>query len=89
MLAQEHPDLFQKAVEYEQNHADGRTSTWTQGEILLELLDRKDQIIANHEKAMAKQQQSLQRQHLADVLASVLDEEDEEEDALPCLACHI
>ncbi len=86
MLAQEHPDLFQKAVEYEQNHADGRTYTWTQGETLLELLERKDQIIANHEKAMTKQQQTPQRQHLADVLASVLDEED---DPLPCLACHI
>ncbi|MDB9314131.1 phosphoadenosine phosphosulfate reductase family protein [Spirulina sp. CS-785/01] len=31
-LAEEHPDLFAKAVAYEQEHADGRTYTWTQGE---------------------------------------------------------
>jgi 3'-phosphoadenosine 5'-phosphosulfate sulfotransferase (PAPS reductase)/FAD synthetase len=86
MLAQEHPDLFQKAVEYEQNHRDGRTYTWTQGETLLELLQRKDQIIAEHQKAMQRQQQSLKNQPLAEVLAAVLDEED---DTLPCLACHL
>jgi 3'-phosphoadenosine 5'-phosphosulfate sulfotransferase (PAPS reductase)/FAD synthetase len=86
MLAQEHPDLFQKAVEYEQNHRDGRTYTWTQGETLLELLERKDKIIADHEKAMAKQVQERPNQSLADVLETVLDDEDE---TLPCLACHL
>jgi 3'-phosphoadenosine 5'-phosphosulfate sulfotransferase (PAPS reductase)/FAD synthetase and related enzymes len=86
MLAQEHPGLFQKAVEYEQNHRDGRTYTWTQGETLLELLERKDQIIADHQKAMQRQQQSLKNQPLAEVLAAALDEED---DTLPCLACHL
>lgn len=86
MLAQEHPDLFQKAIEYEQNHRDGRTYTWTQGETLLELLERKDQIIADHEKAMASQAKKKPNQSLSDVLAAVLDEE---EDELPCLACHL
>jgi hypothetical protein len=86
MLAQEHPDLFQKAVEYEQNHRDGRTYTWTQGETLLELLERKDQIIADHEKAMAKQAREKPNQSLSDVLAEVLDDEDS---SLPCLACHL
>jgi hypothetical protein len=86
MLAQEHPDLFQKAIAYEQNHRDGRTYTWTQGETLLELLERREQIIADHEKAMTRQQQNLKNQPLADVLAIVLDEED---DTLPCLACHL
>ena len=28
-LAEEHPDLFAEAVRYEQEHADGRTYTWT------------------------------------------------------------
>lgn len=56
MLAQNHPDLFAKAVEYESNHQDGRTYTWNQGETLLELLERKDEIIANHEKAIAREQ---------------------------------
>lgn len=85
MLAQEHPDLFQKAIDYEQNHRDGRTYTWTQGETLLELLERKDQIIADHEKSMAKQAREKPNQSLSDVLTEVLDDED---DALPCLACH-
>jgi hypothetical protein len=86
MLAQEHPDLFQKALDYEQNHQDGRTYTWTQGETLLELFGRKDQIIADHEKAMARQAQEKVNQSLSDILASVLDDEDE---TLPCLACHL
>ncbi len=86
MLAQEHPDLFQKAVDYEQNHRDGRTYTWTQGETLLELLERKEQIIADHEKALARQAKDKPNQSLAGVLATVLDDED---DALPCLACHL
>lgn len=86
MLAQEHPDLFQKAIEYEQNHRDGRTYTWTQGETLLELLERKDQIIADHEKAVAKQAKEKPNQSLSDVLETVLDDEDE---TLPCLACHL
>ena len=55
MLAQEHPELFQKAIEYEQNHKDGRTYTWIAGEPLLELLKRKDEIIANHQQAMARE----------------------------------
>jgi Phosphoadenosine phosphosulfate reductase family len=86
MLHQHHPDLFAKAVQYEQQHKDGRTYTWNQGETLLELLDRKDQIIADHQKALAKQQQNRQRQPLVDALAAVLDQED---DTLPCLACHL
>ncbi|MCA1994999.1 MAG: phosphoadenosine phosphosulfate reductase family protein [Coleofasciculus sp. S288] len=86
MLAQEHPDLFQKAVEYEQNHRDGRTYTWTQGETLLELLERKDQIIADHHKAMARAAQQKPDRPLVEALEAILDEED---DTLPCLACHL
>ena len=86
MLAQEHPDLFAKAIEYEQNHADGRTYTWTQGETLQELLARKDEIIANHDKAMNKTKKAAPNRPLAEALESVLDDED---DGLPCLACHL
>lgn len=86
MLAQEHPDLFQKAVDYEQNHRDGRTYTWTQGETLLELLTRKEEIIAEHLKAMAKEEGKTSKQSLAQVLENVLEEQDE---GLPCLACHL
>lgn len=86
-LAEEHPDLFAEAVEYEQNHSDGRHYTWTQGETLLELLERKEEIIAEHEQAMVREEQkSPANRSLVEVLESVLDEED---DALPCLACHL
>jgi hypothetical protein len=86
MLAQEHPDLFQKAVEYESNHADGRTYTWTDGESLLQLLKRKDEIIVQHEKSMAKEKKAVPNRPLAEALAEVLDEED---DSLPCLMCYL
>jgi len=86
MLAQEHPDLFAKAIAYEQNHSDGRTYTWTQGETLQELLARKDEIIANHQKAMVREQQVTPNRPLMEALAEVLDQED---DTLPCLACHL
>lgn len=86
-LAEEHPDLFAEAIEYEQNHENGRHYTWTQGETLLELLERKEEIIAEHEQAMVREEQkSPANRSLVEVLESVLDEED---DALPCLACHL
>ena len=86
MLAENHPDLFEQAVAYEENHRDGRTYTWTQGETLRELLARKDDIIAKHEKAMLKEAHKSSHQPLAEALESVLGEEDI---ALPCLACHL
>jgi 3'-phosphoadenosine 5'-phosphosulfate sulfotransferase (PAPS reductase)/FAD synthetase len=84
MLAQEHPDLFQKAIDYEQNHKDGRQYTWTDGETLLELLARKEQVIADHEKALLRKSKESRNKPLAEVLESVLEEEDED---LPCLMC--
>jgi 3'-phosphoadenosine 5'-phosphosulfate sulfotransferase (PAPS reductase)/FAD synthetase len=88
MLAEEHPDKFAEALKYEQEHKDGRQYTWNEGETLLELLERKDEIIAQHERAMARKQKesAWKKQSLAQVLDSVLDEEDDE---LPCLACHL
>ncbi|MBE9205891.1 phosphoadenosine phosphosulfate reductase family protein [Nostoc sp. LEGE 06077] len=86
MLAQEHPDLFQKAVKYETNHADGRIYTWTDGESLLLLLARKDEIIAQHEKLMAKEKKTAFNPHLAEALDKSLNQE---KDDLPCLVCHL
>jgi len=85
-LSEEHPDLFQKALDYEQNHSDGRTYTWSDGESLVQLIARKEQIIIDHEKAMARQQQKKPNQPLAEALETVLDDEN---DTLPCLACHL
>lgn len=86
MLAQEHPDLFQQAISYEENHSDGRTYTWTQGETLRELLARKEEIIANHQKAIAREKKASPNRPLAEALEVVLDEEG---DDLPCLVCHL
>ncbi|UIE39122.1 phosphoadenosine phosphosulfate reductase family protein [Leptodesmis sichuanensis] len=86
MLQETHPDLFARAVDYESQHKDGRTYTWTQGETLLELLERKDQIIADHQKAMAREAQRQPDRPLVESLEAILDEED---DTLPCLACHL
>ena len=86
MLAEEHPDLFAEAVEYEQNHADGRTYTWTEGETLMELLGRKNEIIDNHRRNSSRQQVSSTSSLLADVLDRALEVEDDTE---PCFACHL
>jgi 3'-phosphoadenosine 5'-phosphosulfate sulfotransferase (PAPS reductase)/FAD synthetase len=85
-LAEEHPDLFEEAVRYEQEHADGRTYTWTEGETLLELLKRKDHIIAEYQRATTNRKESENNHSLAELLSDVLDDED---DSLPCLACHL
>jgi 3'-phosphoadenosine 5'-phosphosulfate sulfotransferase (PAPS reductase)/FAD synthetase len=85
MLAEEHPDLFAEAVRYEQEHSDGRTYTWTQGETLLELLERKDEIIADHHKALEREKKQSNHQSLAQVLEKVFEDDDE---MMPCLLCH-
>ena len=85
MLAEEHPDLFAEAVRYEQEHSDGRTYTWTQGETLLELLERKDEIIADHHKALEREKKQSSHQSLAQVLEKVLEQQDED---VPCFACN-
>lgn len=86
MLAQEHPSYFEQAVKYEQEHSDGRNYSWTEGETLIELLARRSEIIAEHEKAITKEKQAVPNRPLSEVLASVLDEEN---DDLPCLVCHV
>ncbi|NEQ47455.1 MAG: phosphoadenosine phosphosulfate reductase family protein [Leptolyngbya sp. SIOISBB] len=83
-LSEEHPDLFKKAIEYEQNHKDGRQYTWTDGETLLELIARKEQIIFDHEKAMLRKAKESPNKPLAEALETVLDEDD---DLMPCLMC--
>jgi 3'-phosphoadenosine 5'-phosphosulfate sulfotransferase (PAPS reductase)/FAD synthetase len=88
MLHERHPDLFQKAVDYEENHSDGRIYTWSQGESLLDLIKRRDDIIADHEKALARQQPPTSNLKLLDALKleGALEEDD---DTLPCLSCHL
>jgi 3'-phosphoadenosine 5'-phosphosulfate sulfotransferase (PAPS reductase)/FAD synthetase len=86
-LAEEHPDLFAQAVAYEASHSDGRRYTWTQGETLLELVARRDAIIAEHERSVARMRgRALPNAPLAEVLAATLDDED---GGQPCTVCHV
>lgn len=86
MLHENHPELFEQAVYYEHEHKDGRKYTWTDGETLSELLERKDEIIADYERSEKRKDEFLAKTPLADALESILDEEDFE---LSCLMCHL
>lgn len=85
-LAEIHPDLFEKAKQFEQEHSDGRTFTWNENETLEELIARKDLIIADHKRAMNRKKEAAPNKPLVDIFASVLDDEDDDE---PCLVCHL
>lgn len=84
-LAEEHPDLFAQAVQYEEAHKDGRRYTWTANESLTELLARREQIIADHERSRTRLMQLQPNRPLAEVLAEALD--DDESDG--CTVCHV
>lgn len=99
-LADHHPELFAKAVSiekkvladagsdgdasYEEFAMHGRNYTWSEGETLQELLDRRDQILQRHRQALELARQNRRNLPLLDVLATALDEED---DSLPCVIC--
>lgn len=91
-LAERHPDLFAKAVAYEnkqgKNHGEHgmkeRTFTWSQGESLLELIERKDEIMAKHEVAMSRAKSKRKNIPLIEVLADALDDDD---DSSACQIC--
>ena len=84
-LSEIHPDLFEKAVRYEQEHVDGRKYFWNQEESLLELIDRKDQIITDHKRAMSIKKKGFPNRPLVDVLESVLDDENDD----LCFVCNL
>ncbi len=84
-LSEIHPDLFGKAVKYEQEHVDGRKYFWNQEESLLELIDRKNQIIADQKKMIDQKKRNLPNRPLIEVLDSVLDDETEDF----CFVCNL
>lgn len=91
-LSEEHPDLFAQAVAYEDKAGYESTAmkerryTWSAGESLRELLERKDEIKAKHAIAMAKQAKVQANRPLVEALTDALNEED---DTLGCQICHI
>lgn len=91
-LAERHPDLFERAVAYEEKvdyeatAMKGRTYTWSGNETLVELLDRKEVIKRRHEENLLRERAGRRNVPLVEVLADVFDDED---DAQGCLACHL
>jgi hypothetical protein len=101
-LADRHPDLFERAVaiekkvligtgagqdaNYEDNAMQGRAYTWTSGESLTELLERRDEILARHEQAMERESKKRHNRPLIEVFAEALDSDD---DSDACAVCSI
>ena len=101
-LADRHPELFERAVAIEQKMlldagASGsadytdvamktRTYTWSQGELLPDLLARRDEIIERHELALDRAKSKRKNIPLFEVLAEALDDDD---DTQACTVCSI
>ncbi|MEV0712733.1 phosphoadenosine phosphosulfate reductase family protein [Nocardia aurea] len=92
-LADRHPDLFQKAIEYEDKvryqatAMQGRDYTWSQGESLNELLARREEIEERHQVAMERAARRIKpNRPLLEVLSDALDEDDDE---AGCAVCHV
>lgn len=91
-LAERHPDLFEKAVAYEDKVSweakamEGRQYTWSGSETLRELVERREEILARHQATMQREASRKRNRPLLEVFADVLDEED---DALGCNVCHV
>jgi len=99
-LAERHPELFERAIAIEQKvlqdagvngHADftdqamrGRQYTWSGGETLVQLRNRKGEILQRHEAAIARKAKTQTNLPLVEVLGIALDDED---DTDPCLVC--
>lgn len=99
-LAERHPDLWEKAkaienkvmkdagadgdASYDDFAMKGRQFTWSGGESLADLLDRRDEIMERHEQAQERSKSRLVNAPAWDVLASALDDDD---DADQCTVC--
>lgn len=92
-LKDRHPELFEKAVAYEEKvrHQDtamqGRDYTWSQGESLHQLIERREDIQAKHEANLARAAKRVKpNRPLLEVLSDALDADDDE---AGCSVCHL
>lgn len=91
-LAEHHPDLFDRAVAYEEKVSweatamQDRRYTWSGGETLRELIARRDAIMANHHTALARTRARRKNLPLIEVFSDALDDDD---DTAPCQVCHL
>lgn len=86
-LYDRHPDLFERAARYENEHADGRKFTWNDNETLAELIARREEIIDEHRKIEERLLQS-KRVRPNMTLLDTLDILDGDEQFNPCSVCH-
>lgn len=87
-LMERHPDLFQKAKDYEKlNEETGERYTWSGKESLEELSkpERVAEIKERHEAAMANKKKRRINLPLVEVFDEVLEDEDDNQ---PCFFCH-
>lgn len=101
-LADNHPELFERAVAIEQktlkdagldgdasfaaSGMKGRQYTWSDGETLTDLLGRRDEIMRRHAESMERAKKRRKNLPLIEVLSDALDDDDE---TMPCTACHL
>jgi hypothetical protein len=64
----------------------GRQYTWSGGETLVELRNRRNEILERHEQSMQRNQAERPNRTLMEVLATSQDEED---DSSGCNVCHL
>lgn len=99
-LAERHPELYERAVAIEQKvlldagvdgDADfseramaGRQYTWSGGETLVQLRNRRSDILAKHQDALDRAKSARRNLPLIEVLADALDEDD---DTDACTVC--
>lgn len=99
-LAERHPDLFEKAVQiekkvltdagvegeasYEDYAMQGRTYTWSGGETLPQLLDRRVEILDKHEAAIRRSERKRGNLPLHESLALALNEDSDMEACTVC-----
>lgn len=88
-LLENHPDLYQKALEFEKDNPEtGESYTWTQRESLKELMepDRVKAIREEHLQRAANQGRSRSNRSLSEVFGALASDEGSEDS---CLICHL
>jgi hypothetical protein len=86
MLFERYLDKSQEAIEYEKELEGGRRYACSQGETVLELLARKEEIIAEHERLMKQEKKMVTNRPLVEILAELLDSEN---DQMLRVVCHL
>ncbi len=85
-LKERHPELFEKAKEYEKAGyaGDDVPFTWIKGMSLEDIEGKEDEIKANHAKRMEREKARSKGKHLTDVFKSVVNDDGEESSCIVC-----